>query len=364
MLYDSVKRSKEFPFVIVIIPGKKRNPERYNTFKSKLELELGIGTQFVMEEVAVQCKPAPLENIVCSMNRKGRPQPSSNSFPENWRVCNLPLVDKPTGFIGIDVHHPPMGTVRPSEAAISISCNPGVTTYYSTFRSQDRGLEEVKDLYDMLVESLGKVTVPFQNIIIIRDGIATTQFQTTALKELEDLKNAIKHNPRWSKIPQPKVAYIVAQKRNLCKLAATDVNGSFYIPAPGTVLDAKITGTECKDFYLVSQRAPQGVARPVRYFVYYDELNLDISVWEDLMYKLCYLHPGCNRAVSVPMPLYNAHKLGYRVGQVYRASFEHTEVYNPSEQSNEESSLKNSGHKREFPTVNIPLSLKWTHFYL
>ena len=112
------------------------------------------------------------------------------------------------GFIGIDIHHPPSASHdRPSEAAISISCNPGVTSYYSTFRykkpkelvtkkpyllkfkfrSQDRGLEEVREFRAMSAEAFDKITVPFDCLVVIRDGIATTQFESTANKELEDL---------------------------------------------------------------------------------------------------------------------------------------------------------------------------------
>lgn len=123
------------------------------------------------------------------------------------------------------------------------------------FRSQDRGLEEVREFRAMLAEAFDEITVPFDCLVVIRDGIATTQFESTANKELEDLKHATKNHPRFKK--PPKLVYIIAQKRNMCKLVALE-NNAQAIPAPGTVLDSSITDRHKKDFYLVSQRSPQG----------------------------------------------------------------------------------------------------------
>lgn len=106
--------------------------------------------------------------------------------------------------------------------------------------------------------------------------------------------------------------------------------------------------------------------------MFYDDLEQPLSVWEEMMYKLCYLHPGCTRAVSLPMPLYNAHKMGFRVGQVYRAALSKgldistinqtlkEEEEEEEEVLEEESRSKGSG----YPEIIIPDSLKWTHFYL
>ena len=107
-------------------------------FKSKLELELGVTTQFVLEGTVQNAKPSAVDNIVAAINRKcNLSNENINQPSENWRVELLPLISQTMkiGFIGIDIHHPPSASHdRPSEAAISISCNPGVTSYYSTFR--------------------------------------------------------------------------------------------------------------------------------------------------------------------------------------------------------------------------------------
>ena len=100
--------------------------------------------------------------------------------------------------------------------------------------------------------------------------------------------------------------------------------------------------------------------------MFYDDLQ-PLPIWEEMMYKLCYLHPGCTRAVSLPMPLYNAHKMGFRVGQVYRAALSKGldistihQTLKEEEEEEEESRSKGSG----YPEIIIPDSLKWTPFYL
>lgn len=140
-LYEYATHFKgQYCFFLVVLPGNKKTSELYPLFKSKLELELGVTTQFVLEGTVQNAKPSAVDNIVAAINRKcNLAKENINQPSENWRVEKLPLISQmKIGFIGIDIHHPPAASHdRPSEAAISISCNPGVTSYYSTFRYKE-----------------------------------------------------------------------------------------------------------------------------------------------------------------------------------------------------------------------------------
>jgi len=124
---------------------------------------------------------------------------------------------------------------------------------------------------------------------------------------------------------------------------------SLLSPLPGTIVDSSITGREKKDFFLIGHKAVQGSAKPVHFIVFKDEFSVKREEIMDFIFRLCHLHPGCTRSVSLPAPLYNAHKLAYRIGQVYRAAFE----------AAEDDNLPAS-----FQEIILPSFIKTTAFFL
>jgi len=101
---------------LVFLPGNKKTSELYPLFKSKLELELGVTTQFVLEGTVQNAKPSAVDNIVAAINRKcNLSNENINQPSENWRVELLPLISQSMkiGFIGIDIHHPPFDPMNP-----------------------------------------------------------------------------------------------------------------------------------------------------------------------------------------------------------------------------------------------------------
>lgn len=133
-------------------------------------------------------------------------------------------------------------------------------------------------------------------------------------------------------------------------------------PAPGTVLDKVITGS--KDFYLISHKAIkvsvhydnlnlhfQGSPKPVHCHIHLNEPKMEMIKIQHLLFRLSHLHPGCACSVSLPMPLYNAHKLAYRVGQVYRPYYESVED-------------ASSGSSEEPKKIDLSETIKSTFFFL
>jgi len=248
---------------------------------------------------------------------------------------------------------------RPSEAALSGSINRYVTKCYSTFRSQKRRQETIPELPSMFLEFLNAAKsqkAVFERIIIIRDGVGENQFSSICEQEFLDMKSALAQHPDYSKV-QTKICYLVAQKRNLCRLGTPVPNGTERLlvnPPPGTCLDNTITGPESSDFYLIGHKAIQGSPRPVHFWVFRDEIKIPKDQLQNMLFQLCHLHPGCTKSVSLPSPLYYAHKLAYRVGQVYRPAFE---------MEQEELSQK-SNDSNEDAKIIIPDSIKFTPFFL
>jgi len=342
---------KDHLFVIVVLPVK--DTKRYNAVKTELDLYSKVSSQFVVLPNVLKCDASTLANIVAAINVK-----ASYSVGKNAEV-QLPFMQKPTTIIGIDVHHPPVGSNRPSEAAISASLDRTGTSYYNTFRTQKSRQESITEIVDMFREVVErareKKLPPFEHFIILRDGVADTQFETICAAEIEALQKALSQNSYYGKV-SPKITYIIAQKRNLCRLGA-EIDNTIATPAAGTVVDSVITGVDQKDFYLIGHKAIQGSAKPVHFHVFLNEMKIPLANLQDLLFKLCHLHPGCTRSVSLPAPLYNAHKLAYRIGQVYRAAFENDE-------DNESHSQSSGGSSSSRKEVILPDFIKYTPFFL
>ncbi|KRY08052.1 putative protein tag-76 [Trichinella patagoniensis] len=89
-----------------------------------------------------------------------------------------------------------------------------------------------------------------------------------------------------------------------CHEAAARGRGK-NIPA-GTVIDRVVTSPNEYDFFLCSHHGIQGTSRPTRYYVLFDESNMDVNAMQSITYYLCHLYGRCARSVSIPAPVYFA----------------------------------------------------------
>lgn len=74
--------------------------------------------------------------------------------------------------------------------------------------------------------------------------------------------------------------------------------------------------------------------------------------------------------MSQPIPLYNAHKLAYRIGQVRdKMKVSNEKVYRAAQDvrtdaESDNNSEKSGGGKEEYPTIELPEYIKFTPFFL
>jgi len=313
---------------------------------------------------AEKANPSTLANIVSAINVKAS---NDHAFGVNATV-SLPILAIPTALIGIDVYHPPPKSERMSEAAMSVSINMSATRYYSTIRTQTIRQESIGDIQGMFAEAFVqalKHMPPYEQVVIFRDGVGDKQFKTLCKDEIIGFENAVKAIPAYhGKIP--KLLYLIAQKRNITRLAVNE-NDKYLTPPPGTVVDDVITGTDGMDFFILPHAPVIGSAKPIHIHVLDNRLGLSNDAIQKLLYDLCHLHPGCTRAVSLPIPLYNAHKLAYRIGQVYRAA-EELHYERQQEAASDTSSIASGGSGKEtaidYKPIVLPDFLKFNPFFL
>lgn len=158
-------------------------------------------------------------------------------------------------------------------------------------------------------------------LIYYRDGVSEGQFQQVLATEKRAMSNACRIVGGEQYQKSVKLTIIVVQKRHHTRLFPGE-SGIGYedrknnnVPA-GTIVDGTITYPNENYFILVSHQSIQGVARPTKYCVLYDDSNFSIDDIQGFTYNLCHLFARCTRSVSYPAPTYYAHLAAAR-GRVY-----------------------------------------------
>ncbi|CAK1555842.1 unnamed protein product [Leptosia nina] len=229
-----------------------------------------------------------------------------------WNI-HIPL--KSVMVVGIDAYHDPSRKKR-SVFSFVASYSQSLTQWYSKAMFQEKSQEIVDCIKVCFIQALQfylrtNGTFP-ERIIVYRDGVGDGQFSRIQDYEVSQLKILIQE---LDKVYQPKITYVVVQKRINTRIFLKGFQGDFENPPPGTVVDHHITKRDWYDFLLVSQKVNQGTVTPTHYIVVYDDSNMPPDQCQRLTYKLTHLYYNWPGTVRVPAPCQYAHKLAYLVGQ-------------------------------------------------
>ncbi|KAG9147437.1 hypothetical protein Leryth_020420 [Lithospermum erythrorhizon] len=323
-----IKEKKELDLLIVILPDN--NGSLYGNLKRICETELGVVSQCCLTKHVFRMSKQYLANVALKINVKvgGR-----NTVLRDALSYRMPIVgEKPTIIFGADVTHPHPGEdSSPSIAAVVASQDwPEVTKYAGLVSAQAHRQELIQDLYKTWETEKGPMTggmikellVSFrrttghkpERIIFYRDGVSEGQFYQVLLFELDAIRKACASlEPNY----QPRVTFVVVQKRHHTRLFANNHNDRNAVDRsgnilPGTVVDTKICHPTEFDFYLCSHAGIQGTSRPAHYHVLWDENGFSADELQTLTNNLCYTYARCTRSVSIVPPAYYAHLAAFR----------------------------------------------------
>ncbi|KAK5976554.1 Piwi domain protein, partial [Trichostrongylus colubriformis] len=87
----------------------------------------------------------------------------------------------------------------------------------------------------------------------------------------------------------------------------------------GTVVDNVVVSPKFFDFYLASQIGALGTTRPAHYTVVRDDWMLSPDKIYEMCYRLCFLYARCRIPVSLPCPVYYAHRVCEKAKDVYKS---------------------------------------------
>ncbi|KZV92185.1 Piwi-domain-containing protein [Exidia glandulosa HHB12029] len=239
-------------------------------------------------------------------------------------------------IIGADVSHPPpMNTTSPSICGVVATMHPTLMKYVARSSVQMGGArcetilglaELLQPIFSMYRQNCGPPIPPELPqeerqavlmkcwplvLVYYRDGVGETQLAEVTAKELAAIHSAMKAaHAEWEEgdAPMPNVTFVVVSKRHHQRFFprdrdATDRKGNCL---PGSVFDKGIAHPVLFDFYLQSQAAIIGTARPAHYVVTFNENPFDCDSIEQLSYDLCYTYQRATRSVSIPAPIYYA----------------------------------------------------------
>lgn len=300
--------NKTMDLIIVIVPD--RPADIYAQVKQQAELVVGCLTQCI-KEITIQRRmdQATVGNILLKVNAK------LNGVNHVLSSVSRPrCLQEPCMIMGADVNHPsPDQKDRPSYAAVTASHDPNAVQYNICWRLQTSAKEIIVDLENIVYEHLeffykktnGKKP---KKIIFFRDGVSEGQFREVLTSELMAIRRACKRMQATDF--EPAITFLVVQKRHHTRFFPKNPRDSEdrnnNVPA-GTCVDTDIIHPSDMEYYLVSHASIQGVARPTKYRMLWDDNQMSDDEIQTLTYYLCHLFTRCNRSVSYPAPTYYAH---------------------------------------------------------
>ncbi|KAJ1349767.1 hypothetical protein KIN20_005417 [Parelaphostrongylus tenuis] len=303
----------------------------YGFIKSICDNKYGVASQVVDSSTVVQATSITTKtiyyNIALKINAKLGGINQAVIFDDESRSAEVPQKEA-VMYVGIDVTHPSSN----SDMDISIACmvaniDLAATRYTSKILVQMRARETVErfDLqFRKLMLSFHEHTGVWpRHIVILRDGVGDSEMIRTASVELHSIRKSWGTLNNGDIDPRPTFTYITIQKRHLTRFyqpTGDEVEEKAYVNVPsGTVVDNVVVSPTLFDFYLASQIGILGTNRPAHYTVIFDEWGLSPDKIYEMCYRLCFLYARCRIPVSLPCPVYYAHRVCEKAREVYKS---------------------------------------------
>ncbi|KFG40799.1 argonaute AGO [Toxoplasma gondii GAB2-2007-GAL-DOM2] len=147
-------------------------------------------------------------------------------------------------------------------------------------------------------------------IIYLRSATTEAHFPLVLAGEIRAIEELYVRENR----SKPRILAVAVQRRQQTRLFPTkEMQAQGNNLPPGFLLANSLQHPgHFRNFLLISHKALQGTARPTRYYILRDDANRDMEKVAQLMYSLCHVYGRCQRAVSIPAPLYYAELLAAR----------------------------------------------------
>lgn len=318
--------------VVVVIPcsrqpgfDEKQNADLiYGTVKRVCSKEQGVASQ------CIQSCNIDTSHVIVGITRQLFTKLGSIPWKLKFALLGKALdLCKPTMLVGIDVNHDRKSPVSP--VAFVSSWDRDFVRYHSQLRYHKLA-DEVMNSEEMcqfmssaLKNFKSKNRIFPSQVIVYRDGIASTQIEHVDKHELQGISTAFKNLG-----VKPKLEFILVNKR----VNSRFVHEKTYQNVPkGLVVDDKVVSSQYWDFYLTPADAPEGcTSTPTRFIVIRDGLSLRQKKGslqlEAFTKQLCNLYFNWPGPVRVPSCVKNADKLTTQFGSAVNGEVPHSLLQN------------------------------------
>lgn len=313
-IYD-LQKDNQLDVIICIAPGRKGSSPIYEPLKYYLQTECNIASQVILSET-IKRNFKSLRNIMKNVMI----QISAKLGDSPWAYRNLPLMDRPTMIIGMDVCHR-VGKNKKSVLGFVASKDKYVASYYSASVSQGEKQEiafSIEKLFQEAIQEFIKANgVAPERIIIYRDAVSEGQSEVTLKTEVPQLAQAIQNLMDVGEMEtEPSILFLLANKRIEQRFFTQD-RKFMQNPDRGLVIESEITRPDRFEFYMISHAGPTGLQCPVRYEVIKNTFtDLDPKDLYDLTNSLCYGFYNLQGAVRIPAPIMYAHTMCNQISKI------------------------------------------------
>ncbi|KZV98745.1 Piwi-domain-containing protein [Exidia glandulosa HHB12029] len=327
---------KKNPMILIVVVMPSGVAHVQHQVKFWGDVQAGMPTQCVNIEKVRTAEVEYLHNVAMKINVR--------TGGLNYMLVqdDVPWGNTPAMVVGADVSHPPASeSNQPSVAAVCASMDGPACEYVATSRVQASRQEIITEFREMMAYLIVKfidkrwstraaITARDRDdkaallkavwpsiILIYRDGVGEGQYCQVSDTETEAARAALRDvwsnaaaKQGWDEndAPRTTITYIVVSKKHHQRFFTDDVNNRAENGncLPGSVFDLKVAHPTLFDFWLQSQAAIIGTARPAHYIVCHDEYRFTVDVLQKFSYALCYVYARATRSVSIPAPVYYA----------------------------------------------------------
>jgi hypothetical protein len=304
------------PTFLLVILRSTEDP-LYSYMKTLCDIKKGVRHVCVSSQNLARARPSD----TFSMNLAMKINLKLGGSNHHLHPSKLGVISEGrTMVVGIDVTHPAPGTSKnvPSIAAVVASTDSFLCQWPAEISIQQGRKEMVSNLDGIMKSRLdlwarrNGGAYP-DNILIYRDGVSESQYGQVLALELPLIRRACDMVHGFKKM---RISIIVVCKRHHTRFFCAGKGNSSDNPLNGTIVDRDVTQPGKWEFYLQSHSPNQGVARPVRYMVIFDEIFQSVKMrhqflsaadhLETITHNMCYLFGRCNKAVSICPPVFYA----------------------------------------------------------
>ncbi|KAJ2002997.1 hypothetical protein GGI04_003125 [Coemansia thaxteri] len=216
---------------------------------------------------------------------------------------------EPTMVLAADVNHTTEAGGM-SVAAVVASVDAHARRFAGSVLQHPHRMELIENLDVAVRQALrlffrGSGGLKPARIVYLRDGVSDSQMQAVKRLELAAIYAACRLvDPAY----RPRVTLVLVRKRHHARFypEGAEENGNC---APGTCVAHRVVSPAIFSFFLAAHRSPFGVTRPPYYLVLHDDCGFDLAAIRSLVFGLSFTYPILTRAVTMPAPLYYAHRL-------------------------------------------------------